>query len=251
MRILLVLSLLAIASPAAAQSTPPSPCVPSSHDRAGRPNPITPDSLDVGQSPAGGRRGSGRDAATEPARSPGAAHRSADVRVADDVPSDLGTAPGVWVGCGIRGNGGWPAVHRVPSQLPAPPVRAWWVGRLDHRGVPGGANSRAGGDRDSRQGRRGLRVDTVSVEPVDLLAIGPHPDDIEIGIGGIVAKHAPPLVSADHSSSPPPAGRRVSTITWCPPARSALVNARPRNPLPPLITMRICRCRCPVVVPVV
>jgi len=32
-------------------------------------------------------------------------------------------------------------------------------------------------------------VDAV-IEPVDLLAIGPHPDDIEIGIGGIVAKHA-------------------------------------------------------------
>ena len=28
------------------------------------------------------------------------------------------------------------------------------------------------------------------LEPVDLLAIGPHPDDIEIGIGGTVAKHA-------------------------------------------------------------
>jgi bacillithiol biosynthesis deacetylase BshB1 len=28
------------------------------------------------------------------------------------------------------------------------------------------------------------------VAPVDLLAIGPHPDDVEIGIGGIVAKHA-------------------------------------------------------------
>ncbi len=28
------------------------------------------------------------------------------------------------------------------------------------------------------------------MSPVDLLAIGPHPDDIEIGIGGIVAKHA-------------------------------------------------------------
>ena len=27
------------------------------------------------------------------------------------------------------------------------------------------------------------------VAPVDLLAIGPHPDDIEIGIGGLVAKH--------------------------------------------------------------
>ena len=31
---------------------------------------------------------------------------------------------------------------------------------------------------------------TRSLSPVDLLAIGPHPDDIEIGIGGIVAKHA-------------------------------------------------------------
>jgi len=29
-----------------------------------------------------------------------------------------------------------------------------------------------------------------AVSPVDLLAIGPHPDDIEIGIGGIVAKQA-------------------------------------------------------------
>jgi bacillithiol biosynthesis deacetylase BshB1 len=28
------------------------------------------------------------------------------------------------------------------------------------------------------------------VSPVDLLAVGPHPDDIEIGIGGILAKHA-------------------------------------------------------------
>jgi bacillithiol biosynthesis deacetylase BshB1 len=34
-------------------------------------------------------------------------------------------------------------------------------------------------------------VDAVSgdVMPVDLLAVGPHPDDIEIGIGGTVAKH--------------------------------------------------------------
>lgn len=30
----------------------------------------------------------------------------------------------------------------------------------------------------------------MKIVPVDLLAIGPHPDDIEIGIGGIVAKHA-------------------------------------------------------------
>lgn len=30
----------------------------------------------------------------------------------------------------------------------------------------------------------------MTVTPVDLLAIGPHPDDIEIGIGGTVAKHA-------------------------------------------------------------
>jgi bacillithiol biosynthesis deacetylase BshB1 len=31
---------------------------------------------------------------------------------------------------------------------------------------------------------------TAGVAPVDLLAIGPHPDDLEIGIGGILAKHA-------------------------------------------------------------
>jgi bacillithiol biosynthesis deacetylase BshB1 len=30
----------------------------------------------------------------------------------------------------------------------------------------------------------------MTISAVDLLAIGPHPDDIEIGIGGIVAKHA-------------------------------------------------------------
>ena len=33
-------------------------------------------------------------------------------------------------------------------------------------------------------------MDALTADAVDLLAIGPHPDDIEIGIGGIVAKHA-------------------------------------------------------------
>jgi N-acetylglucosamine malate deacetylase 1 len=27
------------------------------------------------------------------------------------------------------------------------------------------------------------------MEPVDLLVFGPHPDDIEIGLGGTIAKH--------------------------------------------------------------
>jgi len=31
---------------------------------------------------------------------------------------------------------------------------------------------------------------TADLAPVDVLAIGPHPDDIEIGVGGILAKHA-------------------------------------------------------------
>jgi bacillithiol biosynthesis deacetylase BshB1 len=30
----------------------------------------------------------------------------------------------------------------------------------------------------------------MALEPVDLLVFGPHPDDIEIGLGGVVAKHA-------------------------------------------------------------
>jgi bacillithiol biosynthesis deacetylase BshB1 len=33
-------------------------------------------------------------------------------------------------------------------------------------------------------------MEPVTGDQVDVLAIGPHPDDIEIGIGGIVAKHA-------------------------------------------------------------
>jgi bacillithiol biosynthesis deacetylase BshB1 len=33
-------------------------------------------------------------------------------------------------------------------------------------------------------------VDALISGPVDLLAFGPHPDDIEIGIGGTVARHA-------------------------------------------------------------
>ena len=36
----------------------------------------------------------------------------------------------------------------------------------------------------------GAVADAMMAGPVDLLAVGPHPDDIEIGIGGIVAKHA-------------------------------------------------------------
>jgi LmbE family N-acetylglucosaminyl deacetylase len=28
------------------------------------------------------------------------------------------------------------------------------------------------------------------MEPVDLLVFGPHPDDLEIGLGGSIAKHA-------------------------------------------------------------
>jgi bacillithiol biosynthesis deacetylase BshB1 len=35
----------------------------------------------------------------------------------------------------------------------------------------------------------GSGVSGRAIEPVDLLAIGPHPDDIEIGIGGTVARH--------------------------------------------------------------
>ena len=33
-------------------------------------------------------------------------------------------------------------------------------------------------------------MDALNLAPVDLLAFGPHPDDIEIGIGGTVARHA-------------------------------------------------------------
>ena len=44
---------------------------------------------------------------------------------------------------------------------------------------------------DARQGRRAVLVyaDT-GMSGLDLLAFGPHPDDLEIGLGGTLAKHA-------------------------------------------------------------
>ena len=59
-----------------------------------------------------------------------------------------------------------------------------------NRGVPRRAHPAARRSRPAGEGRRGVRLDAMTTGPVDLLAFGPHPDDIEIGIGGIVAKHA-------------------------------------------------------------
>src|SRR5690349_4221584 len=52
--------------------------------------------------------------------------------------------------------------------------------------------SRRSIDRESSpRDRSSLRAhDLVPITPVDLLVFGPHPDDIEIGMGGTVAKHA-------------------------------------------------------------
>ena len=65
--------------------------------------------------------------------------------------------------------------------------------RLIDRRLPRGAPSDATTRRIRR--RRATRCSDGRAEPtrstrVDLLAFGPHPDDIEIGIGGIVARHA-------------------------------------------------------------
>ena len=30
---------------------------------------------------------------------------------------------------------------------------------------------------------------TTLADPLDLLAFGPHPDDLEIGLGGTIARH--------------------------------------------------------------
>ena len=84
-----------------------------------------------------------------------------------------------------------PDVHRPAPQLPASPLRARRRRRFAHRRVPGRAHPRARAAGRAREGRRGVRLDAMSAtpDPVDLLAFGPHPDDIEIGIGGTVAKH--------------------------------------------------------------
>ena len=48
----------------------------------------------------------------------------------------------------------------------------------------------AAGQSDSNAIEIPAFMTSSSVEPVDILAFGPHPDDIEIGIGGTLAKHA-------------------------------------------------------------
>src|SRR5688572_30648579 len=63
------------------------------------------------------------------------------------------------------------------------PVQAWPFSRV---------GSSCGMSRDRRPR---ATSSTISAEPgaemeIDLLVFGPHPDDIEIGIGGTVAKHA-------------------------------------------------------------
>ena len=32
--------------------------------------------------------------------------------------------------------------------------------------------------------------------PLDLLVFGPHPDDIEIGLGGTIARHTAPAIAS-------------------------------------------------------
>ena len=39
-------------------------------------------------------------------------------------------------------------------------------------------------------GDQSIGTEPPQVDPVDLLVFGPHPDDIEIGMGGTVARHA-------------------------------------------------------------
>src|SRR6266699_6231189 len=62
--------------------------------------------------------------------------------------------------------------------------------------VRGRAHSPAELRRQTREGRRAVLVYANQgiiqnmATAVDLLAFGPHPDDLEIGLGGTLAKHA-------------------------------------------------------------
>ena len=104
---------------------------------------------------------------------------------------------------GLRLECGWSAsygetadglmyIGRAP-QLPAPPLRAGRPAaiRPPARFWPRAFCVRALQDAPEKSDA-GVRVDAVNAAagPVDLLVFGPHPDDIEIGIGGTVAKHA-------------------------------------------------------------
>ena len=136
--------------------------------------------------------GAGADSRTPPERLTGesrrAAHRSADVRAVDALSGHLRHPAGVRLGCAdyARTADGLPYIgpHRnFPHQLFAfgdsshSVTGAYLASRIllrHHLGEP------------IRQTRRS----SSTADGVDLLVFGPHPDDLEIGLGGTIARHA-------------------------------------------------------------
>ncbi len=119
-----------------------------------------------------------------------AAHRSVDVRAVDDLSRDLRHPAGVRLGGAVRANGGRPALHRSAPQLPASSVRVRRREPQRDRRLSRQPHAPAPSPRRGRSGGRGVRVQPIRSCPVDLLVFGPHPDDIEIGLGGTIARQA-------------------------------------------------------------
>ena len=94
----------------------------------------------------------------------------------------------VRMGAAVCPHGGRRAVHRSAPEFPASPVcirrRQPRRDRRISRQPPAPSPS------PRRSRRRGRSVRFQQIMPVDLLVFGPHPDDIEIGLGGTVARHA-------------------------------------------------------------
>ena len=149
----------------------------------------------------GGRRAAAcRAAPTEPpahalAREDArAAHRQLMYELSTMYPDISGLQAGLRVGRAVRADRRRPAVHRSASQLSASTVRVRRLEPQRDRRVSRQPHPAAPSPRRARAGRRrfGFAVSGSRLidAPLDLLVFGPHPDDLEIGLGGTIARHA-------------------------------------------------------------
>src|SRR5262245_6289045 len=77
------------------------------------------------------------------------------------------------------------AVLRSSSQFSSSAAGIWRFKSRRHRGLPGQPHPAPLLPRRSGVERRSVLVHAM----IDLLVFGPHPDDLEIGMGGTIARH--------------------------------------------------------------
>src|SRR5262245_53906013 len=89
------------------------------------------------------------------------------------------------MGRAVRAHRRRAAVLWCPSEFPSPVAGIWRFESGRDRSLSGQSHPAPALPRRGGIERRSVLVHAM----IDLLAIGPHPDDLEIGMGGTIARH--------------------------------------------------------------